>query len=61
MPINMSYCRFENTLVALRECSDALASGEDEPFRGLSENEQMAAKKLIRLCQLIADDYCDEP
>ena len=60
MPINMSHCRFENTLIALRECSDALASNDDDPLKGLSEEEQAAAKKLIRLCLLLADDYYDD-
>ena len=25
MAMNMSYCRFENTLAALRECDEAMA------------------------------------
>lgn len=58
MPINMSYCRFENTLTALRECDDALAESCD-PFSELSDEEKRAAKKLFKLCREIAENYCD--
>lgn len=62
MPINMRYCRFENTLKALQECSNDLAMAEDDdPLKALSEDEQKAARRLFRLCRLIADDYYEEP
>jgi hypothetical protein len=55
---NMSYCRFENTLDDLRDCMDALyeISGNIDQ---LNESEQTAAKRLIKLCFEIADDYGD--
>jgi hypothetical protein len=53
---NMSYCRFENTANDLRDCRDAMRD-EDE----LSESEEKARLRLIKLCAEIADDYGDEP
>jgi hypothetical protein len=60
MAMNMSYCRFENTLAALRECDEALADTGDDPFAELSEKERRAAKRLIKLCREIADNYGDD-
>ena len=54
MPINMSYCRFQNTLNALRECRDTLAeTGGEYP----NDEEREAAQKLLRLCARLAADY----
>lgn len=58
MSVNMGYCRFRNTLEALRECYDDVpdwfgSMGGEE----LSQEEKSAALKLLRLCALIADDY----
>lgn len=55
--VNMSYCRFQNTLMALQECADNLFDGE------LSEEEERSRKRLVKLCAKIADeaeDYDDE-
>ena len=55
---NMSYCRFHNTLQALKDCSDAL----DEIGGNLSElskDEARAANNLIALCQKISADFDD--
>lgn len=61
MAMNMSYCRFKNTLEALRECYNALAeSDSDTPLDDLSEQEKKAAKQMLRLCRQMADDYGDE-
>lgn len=51
---NMSYCRFENTLVDLKDCYDHI-QGED-----LSETELKARKKMIALCTDIACDFGSE-
>lgn len=56
--INMSYCRFENTLRALQECAEAMshANGCDWIAElGLSESESKAAKALVKLCTLLSD------
>lgn len=49
---NMSYCRFQNTLNDLRECYESLAADDD-----LSENEQKAKDKLIKMCGNIYSDF----
>ena len=59
MAINMSYCRFENTLAALKECRDALSETSD-PMAELSPDEEKAAKRLLALCAELAGDYCDD-
>lgn len=50
--MNMSYCRFQNTLSALRDCEQAMADGDD-----LSEEEKKAKDRLIKICVRIAEDY----
>jgi hypothetical protein len=57
MPMNMGYCRFANTLIALQECFDALhrnknASDQNDAFTDLSEEEVHAAKQLLLLARL---------
>lgn len=51
---NMSYCRFQNTVNDLQDCYDNM-DDEDK----LSEEEQRARKRLIKMCRDIADDYGD--
>lgn len=51
--MNMSYCRFQNTLQDLQDCARALAD-EDE----LSAEEEKAKKRLISLCRDIVHE-CD--
>jgi hypothetical protein len=58
MSMNMSYCRFQNTLAALRECEEALSDSGD-PLADLSEEERKAAKRLFKLCRSLADDFDD--
>lgn len=60
MPINMAYCRFQNTLAALRECMDALSDTGADPFAHLSEDEREAAELLVERCRWFADDYGNE-
>lgn len=59
MAMNMSYCRFENTHRALRECDEAL-SEMSVPDKELSEAEARAFKRLVKLCREIADNYGDD-
>jgi hypothetical protein len=44
--INMNYCKFENTLYALRECLDHIEDGEET-----SESEIDNAKRLYETCK----------
>ena len=53
---NVTYCRFQNAKDALRECYDWLA--ENDP-RSLSEDEQKAFKRLVKLCRSMVDNYED--
>lgn len=55
----MSYCRFENTFLDMRDCEIALneISGNIEQLE--SESEQKYAKLFITLCKRIASDYED--
>jgi len=55
---NMSYCRFENTAIALQDCIDAVEelmdhNGKDEHNEALSTSEKVAFEELIE----IADNY----
>jgi hypothetical protein len=47
---NMSYCRFQNTVQDLQDCYDHLDDDD------LSEAEQEARKRLLKLCQQIVGD-----
>lgn len=53
----MSYCRFENTYGDLQDCYDALS---EKDLDELSESEKKYAKKLIKMCRDIADDFLDD-
>lgn len=54
MAKNMSYCRFQNTLIDLQDCYEYMDNKEK-----LSEQEQKAHEKLIELCTHIALDFGD--
>lgn len=56
---NMSYCRFHNTELALRDCEGVLEEMIDgDPVR-LSDDELYAAQRLVAIClnivQLLAE------
>ena len=53
---NMSYCRFENTYNALRDCQEDMGT---TPFINLSKTEDKYRLKLIQVCKQIADDWAD--
>lgn len=56
MAMNMGYCRFKNTLSALRECAEAI---DEDGVADLSDGERKAAHSLLVLCRRLADDYVD--
>ncbi|MEK7426311.1 hypothetical protein [Methylibium sp.] len=56
---NMSYCRFQNTLEDLRECHDALSEMGDFE-KELGEDEAKAAKRLLKICRELANDYPED-
>lgn len=49
--MNMSYCRFHNTLIDLQDCNNHLFDND------LSEDEEKARKRLIELCKQIASEF----
>ena len=51
--MNMSYCRFQNTLQDLIDCEENL------PNKDLSWNEAEAFAELVGLCKSIASKYDD--
>jgi len=51
---NMEYCRFQNTYIDLQECSEALANNELP-----SKEEVKFAKRLLKLCKEITDNYSE--
>ena len=56
--VNMSYCRFENTVRALNECLEDLNdNGIEELEEDASEYEKPHIKGLIELCKQVAEEY----
>ena len=49
--MNMSYCRFRNTLEDLKDCYYNIEDVED-----MSYEEKIARKQLIKLCAEIAEE-----
>ena len=54
--MNMSYCRFQNTLIDLDDCRQALEE-IDFDLKKLSNDEAEAACRLIEICQEIGGQY----
>lgn len=55
---NMSYCRFQNTLSALRDCQSFMSDylDIDNAAQEISAEEFKAMKALVRLCKTIAEE-----
>ena len=49
---NMSYCRFRNTLMDLRECYNSMREEEE-----LEAEEEAAKKDIIELCATIVGQF----
>lgn len=56
---NMSYCRFQNTVIDLQDCVDTLLSS-DFFEQELSPEELRAKRRLLELCKDITDRFGDE-
>lgn len=58
---NMSYCRYHNTLIDLRDCYYALQEEAEEAEEGnvadISNEEAVARKNLIELCIVIGEEF----
>lgn len=48
--VNMSYCRFQNTLAAIKEC-DELFEADADMIAELSEDEFRALKRMVSLLE----------
>lgn len=59
---NMSYCRFENTYNDLLECLDALDNegGIEGVEEEANQYEKPYVRKLIELCDEVAQGYVNE-
>ena len=59
---NMSYCRFQNTVMALRDCKgaldEALEEGGELPKKDTEEHWAMV--HLLEVCQEIVDSHDPE-
>ena len=53
--MNMSYCRFENTVNDMIDC---ISNMELDEYA--SEHEKRARKRFVELCAQVAKDYSDE-
>lgn len=64
--MNMSYCKFRNTQLALQQCIDGWNGEEADPndewseFEPLSESEQQAKTELIEMCRYILEQLDEE-
>jgi hypothetical protein len=54
---NMSYCRFQNTELDLRDCYYSMVEDDGDE---LSDDEQKAKKRLMELCEKIIDEFGEE-
>lgn len=60
---NMSYCRFQNTSLALRDCKEALDEirhGNEEELPKKGSDEHWAMVHLIEICKYVADNHSPE-
>lgn len=51
---NMSYCRFQNTSMDMRDCLDSLSEG-----KRLSDEEYKAYERLVELAKELVEDFGD--
>ena len=53
---NMSYCRFQNTSMDLRDCVDAMQEAYDLPEMDLSREELQSLKWMRELCERFLEE-----
>lgn len=49
---NMSYCRFENTFLDLKDCTEHMEDTD------LSPTEERYRERMLRLIKTLAIEYC---
>lgn len=59
---NMSYCRFQNTLGDLQDCFNSMSdfSSREEWLESLSSDEKRAAKRLLKLCEDVVNEFPED-
>lgn len=59
--MNMSYCRFENTVSDMEDCVEALRNAESikELYKDMSNYEKEAFKRFFELCAEITEEFED--
>lgn len=61
---NMSYCKFENTVIDMRDCINTLhdfdGNIEEMMTSASSPYEARAMKKFLRLCEEVANEFVYE-
>lgn len=55
--MNMSYCRFQNTEIDLRDCVSELEYVDDLESLELSVDESRAMKRMYTLCINYVNEY----
>ena len=58
--MNMSYCRFENTLGDLEDCLKALKGMRNNEYEKLSHSELNCAKGLSSICLQFVEETLEE-
>lgn len=53
---NMSYCKFSNTLLDLRDCVETLQENDNLGDMDLSEDELTSLKYMYNLCERFMDN-----
>ena len=61
---NMSYCRFENTVLSVQECIDALHENdwglEVMIEEASSDNEARAMRRFVEMYKKVSEVFSDE-
>lgn len=54
--MNMDYCKYRNTLIALRELEE-LENWDTDAIKELSTEEYNAFKNIVRFCFKVKENY----
>jgi len=53
---NMTYCRFENTYLDLKDCYKAMRNETED----LSQTEKLYFENLLELCKKIVNEFAED-
>jgi hypothetical protein len=54
---SMSYCKFENTVLEMRQCLEAVENADSLDNLDLSQYEQESLPRLYSLCKKFAKEF----